>query len=267
MPINKLRVYDEKTFQCMVYKKMYANQTLKFHESMIQKYQPLKRGRFSIKEVLKLLDNFVDPSDPDISLPNSVHAYQTAEKIRKDYPNEYEFQLCGLIHDLGKILYKFGEKSWGIVGDTYVLGCEIPENVVFRKFSKNHGYDDIYGIYKKGCGIKNLKLSFGHDEYMYMVLKGNEDKHKFREMYMDIIRFHSFYPWHTYDEYSYFMEKGDEEIKRNVLKLNDYDLYSKGDDINELCLKDENGEWVIREEIEEYYDNLINKYFPEKLNW
>ena len=56
-----------------------------------------------------MLDEFIDPSDPDLDLPNSIHAYQTAERIRKARPLQYELQLTGLIHDIGKVLFKFGE--------------------------------------------------------------------------------------------------------------------------------------------------------------
>ena len=49
--------------------------------------------------------------------------------------------------------------------------------------------------------------------------------------------------------------------------FNKFDLYSKEDDLEMLCTVDVDGNYVIREEIEEYYDNLIFEYFPEKLKW
>ena len=55
-------------------------------------------------EALNMLDDFVDPSDPDVDTPNSIHAYQTAERIRKEHPNNIELQVAGLLHDVGKIL-------------------------------------------------------------------------------------------------------------------------------------------------------------------
>jgi inositol oxygenase len=57
----------------------------------------------TIFEALELLNNLVDESDPDVDVPNIVHAFQTAERIRKSYPNEEWLQLTGLIHDLGKV--------------------------------------------------------------------------------------------------------------------------------------------------------------------
>ena len=41
-------------------------------------------------EAITLLDNLIDESDPDIDLPNSVHAFQTAERIREAHPDKGE---------------------------------------------------------------------------------------------------------------------------------------------------------------------------------
>lgn len=35
--------------------------------------------------------------------------------------------------------------------------------------SKNPAYSTKLGIYKENCGLDNVTLSWGHDEYMYMV--------------------------------------------------------------------------------------------------
>lgn len=39
-------------------------------------------------ECLDALDQLVDESDPDVDFPNSFHAYQTAEAIRKEHPDK-----------------------------------------------------------------------------------------------------------------------------------------------------------------------------------
>lgn len=61
--------------------------------------------RFSatIMEALERLNNLIDESDPDTNLPNIVHAFQTAERIREAHPDRDWFHLTGLIHDLGKV--------------------------------------------------------------------------------------------------------------------------------------------------------------------
>lgn len=56
-----------------------------------------------MKDALIRLNELVDESDPDLDIPNIVHAFQTAERIRKDYPNDDWFHLTGLIHDAGKV--------------------------------------------------------------------------------------------------------------------------------------------------------------------
>ena len=56
-----------------------------------------------IMTALEKLNDLVDESDPDVDVPNIVHAFQTAERIRADYPDLDWFHLTGLIHDLGKV--------------------------------------------------------------------------------------------------------------------------------------------------------------------
>ena len=50
-------------------------------------------------------------------------------------------------------------------------------------------YNTELGIYDKKCGLDSLKLSYGHDEYLYMVLscEKNRDKHKFPKKLQRII--------------------------------------------------------------------------------
>ena len=81
-----------------------------------------------------------DISDPDINLDNYYHFYQTAEGIRKDGHPEW-LQLVGLIHDMGKIVYKKGcledgttlDTMWDIVGDTFITGYKIPDTIIYKE--------------------------------------------------------------------------------------------------------------------------------------
>ena len=255
--MSELRVYKNDTPQYYLYKQMHEKQTLDYVMKKRLQYSKLNNTKMSIKEVLLKMDNFIDPSDPDLDVPNSIHAYQTAERIRKKYPQDKEYQIIGLIHDLGKILFEFGEENWSVVGDTYVAGCEYPKSIVyydtlkgspdFNKYTKN-------GIYEIGCGLDNLYITFGHDEYLYQVLKGN-DNHKISQKYLDIIRYHSFYPWHTGGDYYQFMNEKDRDTLKNVLDFNSFDLYSKEDPIE------------ITEEVKKYYDKLLDEYFKGDLSW
>ena len=86
--------------------------------------------------------------------------------------------------------------------------------------------------------------------------KQNSHKHNLSSKYWDIIRYHSFYPWHTEGEYKYFMNEEDKETLRNIIGFNDFDLYSK-----------EDTEFELTDTIKQYYDDLLNEYFPDEINW
>ena len=178
---TSLRTYEINTPQYYLYRDMHINQSLDYVIAKKQQYSVLNNKQMTMKEALSQLDSFIDPSDPDLDEENSIHAYQTAERIRKLHPTNKELQLVGLIHDLGKVLFTFGEPNWAIVGDTYVVGCEFPTTIVYYDTLKENidfGKYDTNGIYESGCGLENLHISFGHDEYLYAVLKQNEGKHK-----------------------------------------------------------------------------------------
>lgn len=64
-----------------------------------------------------------------------------------------------------------------------------------------------YGIYKPNCGLNEVLLSFGHDEYLYQVLVGNGCTLPEEALYM--IRYHSFYPWHVGRDYDYLCNEKD----------------------------------------------------------
>lgn len=259
--MSQFRNYKKNTKQHLLYKKSHEYQTFDFVISKIKQYNKLNNLQMTMQEAFNLLNDFIDPSDPDINLPNSIHAYQTAEKIRIDHPNDFQLQLCGLIHDVGKILFRFNEPNWAVVGDTFPVGCKYQKSIIFYdSLRKNPDYNNPiyntkYGVYSKHCGIQNLKLSFGHDEYLYMVLSNKNNYHHLSKKYINIIRFHSLYPWHTGKDYQYFMNNTDNQILKDVLNFNKYDLYSKDNNIN------------ISRETKKYYYNLLKEYFPQPLNW
>ena len=67
---------------------------------MREEYGKLNRGEMSIWECCELLNEVVDESDPDLDEPQIEHLLQTAEAIRKDYPDEDWLHLSGLIHGI-----------------------------------------------------------------------------------------------------------------------------------------------------------------------
>jgi len=207
------------------------------------------------------LDNIVDLSDPDTSMPNSLHALQTSEAIRKDNHPDW-MVLTGLIHDMGKIIYIKGcpedgtsvDTQWSIVGDTFITGTKIPDNIVLSEYN-NYNYDHVnnINIYTDNCGLDNCSVSFGHDEYLYRLLKYNNHKLPLEAEYM--IRYHSLYAWHSSDSYDYLENDTDKIMKPWVKLFNKYDLYTKND--NNVV------EW--NNELREYYTNLVCKYINQDI--
>ena len=173
------------------YKDMRTNQTVKFYNRMEHKYS-FENGAYrrlmTIEEAFVELENYIDASDPDMDLPNLLHLLQTAEGIRNAGHPDW-LQLVGLLHDVGKIMFLWGDgadgqdgyspkgKQWALGGDTWVVGCRIPnEAVVFPEFNplnpdmSNPQYNTKYGIYEQNCGLDELRFAWGHDEYMYRML-------------------------------------------------------------------------------------------------
>jgi len=88
---DQYRNYSDSSRQttvAMCYKAMHENQTVAHVKGCREKYRTLGRMEMTIEEALKLLDKLVDDSDPDTDLPNSLHNFQTAERIRQAWPDE-----------------------------------------------------------------------------------------------------------------------------------------------------------------------------------
>uniref|UniRef100_A0ABD2XNJ3 Inositol oxygenase n=1 Tax=Trichogramma kaykai TaxID=54128 RepID=A0ABD2XNJ3_9HYME len=242
------------------YLNMHTHQTVDFVKSRMEKWLKFDKCKMTVKEALIKLNELVDESDPDSDLPNIVHAFQTAEKIRADHPNDDWFHLTGLIHDLGKIMAFYDEPQWAVVGDTFPVGCAWADSIVYRETSfennpdgANPKYNTKYGMYKPKCGLSNLLMSWGHDEYLYHVLKHN--KSTLPKEGLAMIRYHSFYPWHAGHDYMHFCTDHDMEMLNWILKFNKYDLYTKSADIPDI------------EKLWPYYESLIEKYIPGILEW
>ncbi|MQL84502.1 hypothetical protein Taro_017003 [Colocasia esculenta] len=227
-----------------------------------EQYLKLDRAVMSIWECCELLNEFVDESDPDLDEPQIEHLLQTAEAIRRDYPDEEWLHLTALIHDLGKVLLHpsfGGEPQWCVVGDTYPLGCAFDESVVHYQYFKenpdyhNPAFNTKLGVYEENCGLDNVVMSWGHDEYMYLVMK--ENKTTLPPAAAFIIRFHSFYALHRSGAYTFLMDENDSEMLKWLHIFNKYDLYSKSK------------VRINQEEVKPYYMTLVQKYFPEKLRW
>lgn len=226
---EEFRQYNDSTPPAVreFYRLNHTHQTVDFVRQKKQQYLAKQRGAMSIWEALDYLNTLVDESDPDTDLSQIEHNLQTAEAIRRDGHPRW-FVLTGFIHDLGKLLCLYGEPQWAVVGDTFPVGCAYSDKIVFPEFfhdnpdSQMPGYQTRLGIYSEGCGLDKVDLSWGHDEYLYHVVK-----HHLPEPALYMIRYHSFYPGHREGAYDYLLNDHDREMFQWVRKFNPYDLYSK----------------------------------------
>lgn len=237
------------------YRLNHTHQTYDFVMQKKAEYLPKRKRRMGIWEAMEFLNTLVDDSDPDTDLSQIEHLMQTAEAIRKDGHARW-FILTGLIHDLGKILCLFGEPQWAVVGDTFPVGCAYSDKIVFAEFFENNPdrneerFKSPCGVYEAGCGLANIHLSWGHDEYLYHVVKDY-----LPESALAMIRYHSFYPWHKEGAYEQLTNVHDREMLKWVRAFNPYDLYSKT---------------VVRPDVaglKPFYEELIAEFFPEKIDW
>ncbi|XP_060779152.1 inositol oxygenase [Neoarius graeffei] len=261
--ISDFRNFENRDlFQCVfnTYRLMHTHQTLDFVRKKHAEWAGCTHAQMTMMESIDSLDQLVDESDPDVDFPNSFHAFQTAEGIRRQHPDKEWFQLVGLIHDVGKIMALWGEPQWAVVGDTFPVGCRFQNSIVFRDttFTENPDNKDETlntecGIYEAHCGLDNVLMSWGHDEYLYQVMKFNKCPIPEEGLYM--IRFHSFYPWHTHENYTHLCNDKDVQMLPWVKEFNKFDLYTKSTDLPDV------------EQLKPYYQSLIDKYCPGVLHW
>jgi inositol oxygenase len=238
-----------------LYRLNHRHQTLDLVRAKKRQYLGLDRKVMTVWEAMEALDAIVDDSDPDVELSQIEHAFQTAEAIRADGHPRW-FVLTGLVHDLGKVLCLFGEPQWAVVGDTFPVGCAFSPRIVYAElFAGNPdlavpAYQTPLGIYEEGAGLDRVHLSWGHDEYLYHVVKG-----LLPEEALSMIRYHSFYAAHREGEYGALMNDHDREMFGWVRAFNPYDLYSKSPVPPD------------RKTLEPYYRELVQEFFPRPLRW
>lgn len=237
------------------YRLNHRHQTLEFVLAKKREYLPRNKRVMGIWEAMEFLNTLVDDSDPDTDLTQIEHLMQTAEAIRADGHPRW-FILTGLIHDLGKILCLWDEPQWAVVGDTFPVGCAFSDRIVFSEFfadnpdSGNPSYRTRLGIYAENGGLHRVHLSWGHDEYLYHVVRDY-----LPDEALAMIRYHSFYPAHREGAYDYLMSDHDRKMFRSVRAFNPYDLYSKSPVRPDVA------------ELRPFYEDLIAEYFPPTLRW
>lgn len=237
------------------YKLNHQYQSFEFVSKKEDRFLKFNQRKMSIWDAVEFLNTLVDDSDPDIELDQLQHLLQTSEAIRSDGHPDW-FVLTGFLHDVGKVLCLFGEPQWAVVGDTFPVGCSFSKSIVHSEYfslnpdSSNPNYNTKYGIYKENCGLDNVKMSWGHDEYLYQIVK---DYLPQESLYM--IRYHSFYSQHKENAYNHLLNELDINMFEWVKKFNKYDLYSKAPIPPDS------------KALRPYYEDLVSKYLPNTLNF
>ncbi|HVU94747.1 MAG TPA: inositol oxygenase family protein [Puia sp.] len=237
------------------YRLNHAYQTYDFVQQKKAEFLGFDRKEMSVWDAFDFLNQLVDDSDPDTDLDQKQHLLQTSEAIRRDGHPDW-MVLAGLFHDMGKVLCLFGEAQWAVVGDTFPVGCAWSDKIVYPEYFQlnpdkdNEQYQTKYGVYSPNCGLRNVHLSWGHDEYVYHMLK---DYLPEPALYM--LRYHSFYSQHREHAYDHLMDDHDREMFKWVNLFNPYDLYSKNPTPPN---------WT---ELRPYYEDLVAKYLPAKIRF
>jgi len=234
------------------------NHQYQSYDFVLQKekeYLKFDKKEMTLWEAVEFLNTLIDDSDPDIDLDQTQHLLQTSEAIRADGHPDW-FVLTGFLHDLGKVLCLFGEPQWAVVGDTFPVGCKFSEKIVYPEFFNanpdinDERYNTKYGVYEPNCGLKNVHMSWGHDEYLYHIMKPY-----LPESALYMIRYHSFYAQHREEAYNHLLDDHDLEMFKWVRAFNPYDLYSKSPVPPNV------------QELRPYYEDLASKFLPNKLKF
>lgn len=237
------------------YKLNHTYQTYDFVVGKKAEYLKFDKKEMPIWAAFDFLNQLVDDSDPDTDLDQFQHLLQTSEAIRRDGHPDW-MVMVGLLHDMGKVLCLFGEPQWAVVGDTFPVGCAHSDKIVYPEFfslnpdSTNSTYNTKYGVYSPNCGLRHVHMSWGHDEYVYHMVKDY-----LPEQALYPLRYHSFYAQHREHAYNHLMDEHDHEMFKWVKLFNPYDLYSKNPNPPD---------W---KKLRPYYEDLVAKYLPATLKF
>uniref|UniRef100_F6HY66 Inositol oxygenase n=1 Tax=Vitis vinifera TaxID=29760 RepID=F6HY66_VITVI len=148
--------------------------------------------------------------------------------------------LCKTPAAIFKIQIPANTKSKFNIGDTFPGGCAFDESIVHHKYLKenpddhNPAYNTKYGVYSEGCGLENVMMSWGHDDYMYLVAK--EKKTTLPAAGLSVIKYHSllwlvqknqrnFLNPIQHQGFILLLSRGNEEISLNIYPI----IHKNGD--------------------------------------
>jgi len=230
------RTYTPGSLQWKKYHERIVGLTYEKNEALRKQYLEDRPLSMTIREAMEFYDDIVDESDPDlVGEPQIKHAVLSAIGAKTSGLPEWSIAM-GFIHDVGKILIKRGLEQAFVVGDEWPVGCRPSEKIVcYDLFAENADtkhpvYSTKLGIYEEGCGLDALSISFGHDEYLYRVLKDAIDDGActLPPEALHVARYHSAYVVHTAGDYQYFLNDRDRAFMPVLHAFRDHiDLYTK----------------------------------------
>ncbi len=236
------------------YRRHNRDQTLERARALRERYAARVLGRATVRERFDALAGIRDASDDALEGMSQLgHALQTADAMRRDGLGE-DWILLGLVHDLGKILLSDGLAPEFVVGDIHPLGCAFSPNIRHAEGleqnpdSNEPAYRSRCGIYDVGCGLERVEFAFGHDQYLYDVLRDHVP-----QPVAWTIRHHSFQS--VAEDYRHLFDARDAELRASHMQVfARYDLYTKDRDDAPAAHLDE-------------YRELLERWFPEPLDW
>lgn len=231
----------------------HTGQTLEFVKGQKEKYLPLRHFKMGIWDAVKLVDTLVDESRPDQIFSPSHYFCRTAEALRKDNQPRWLI-LTGFIYDLGKVLTLYGEPSWAVYGETFPVGCAFSDLIAFAPYFRFNPDKHISrtqmltGVYAPYCGLAQIHMSWGQDEYLYHVVKDY-----LPEEAAFIIRFRSFKSLQK-GGYRHLLSAKDLEMLPSLTLFKQYEQKGKELELDWLAVKP-------------YYEALVAEFFPPVIDW
>ncbi|WIA31775.1 hypothetical protein OEZ86_002647 [Tetradesmus obliquus] len=206
-----------------------------------------------------------EPLTPD--MPLKEHALQVAELCRLSFPDKPWMALAGLLHGLGKLLAHpgwGGQPQWAVAGESYPVGCKFAPQISHSEFfsanpdRRRRSLSTPLGIYTPGCGLRNVYMSWGAPEYLYMALVLNQTQLPEEALFM--LRYQRCAAiTKPGGAYRHLMSEADKALLPLLAAFQSLTAYRR------VVLPPEalQGERLVQ-----YYDELIARYLgEEKLFW
>ena len=230
------RSYPPGSPQRQAYRRRIPGLTYEKTQELRARYLENRRLAMTIAEAMDCYQDIVDESDPDlIDEPQLKHAVTSALGAKHSGLPEWAIAI-GFIHDVGKLLVKLGLPQEFVVGDEWPVGCAPSRKIVCGEFfadnpdTRHPVYGTPLGVYQPGCGLDNVVMAFGHDEYLYRVLKDAvaDGGSSLPPEALYPVRYHSAYVIHAEGEYDFLLDARDRRWMPILHAFRDeIDLYTK----------------------------------------